>query len=95
MDDFPKYPTDFIVMTRPFEDEETERLLQQKVSDVAFTVNVLKQREINATKALEKLRLKIESTIISKEKELEFSTNAPSFTSVLEGQINLLENLLE
>ena len=60
MSEFPKYPTDFLALTRPFEDEEIEKLLSQNIKDLVWTIDNLKKREVNATKAVEDRNLEIE-----------------------------------
>ena len=61
--EFPKYPLDFCALTREFEDEEIERLLSQDIKDVAQTIDMLKTREVNATKAYQNLKDKIREMI--------------------------------
>ena len=59
-------PIHFIAMTRHFADEDIKELLDQSPENVIKTIDLLKAREVNATKALAILRLKIENQIIKK-----------------------------
>jgi len=93
MNDFPKYPTDFSALIRPFEDEEIERLLAQPIKDVVFTIDILKTREVNATTALMKLRNSINAFIEAKEKEL-YDSNSILSKMSLRSEIADLENII-
>jgi hypothetical protein len=93
MSDFPKYPTDFAALIRPFEDEEIETLLSQKVENVALTIDILKTREVNASNALQETRIKIEKLIQKKEAELKDSPSSDRIEE-LKNDIAELEHLL-
>lgn len=94
MDDFPKYPTDFVAMTRPFEDEDLEKLLSQTPEEVAFTIDVLKSREVNATTAYQNLKDKISKEISDLEKIVQNKTLLGNHRSFAEIKISALESLL-
>ena len=96
MDTFPKYPTDFCAMTRPFEDEEIEKLLSQDVKDVAFTISMLKAREVNATKALDNLKKDMDDKIqlLKRSYDKAAQQGAHNACSDIDSQIKLLESFL-
>ena len=96
MNDFPQYPTDFIAMTTPFEDEDLENLMTQKIEDLVFTIDTLKKREVNASRKLDRIKIFIYTLLDKKKSELK---NVDIFTanriSYLEDQIAILESILE
>lgn len=94
MSDFPKYPTDFVAMVRPFEDEEIEKLLSQSTENVAFTIDVLKNREVNATRAYQELKDKITNKITELQKKLDTKYPIANQQNIFKEKINLLESLL-
>jgi hypothetical protein len=96
MSDFPKYPIDYVSMTTPFEDEDLERIVTQPVKDLVYTIDVLKEREVNATKAYQGLKDKIEAQIVrlKEVRQNMVEEEFPAVASVLEDEIRMLDNLL-
>lgn len=96
MNDFPKYPTDFVAMASEFTEQDIEKFINQKNDDVIHTIDMLKRREVNASNSLINLRKKINDTIISKEKELKKipESRRPLYKYSLEKEILILKKLL-
>ncbi|NJO90208.1 MAG: hypothetical protein HC831_15640 [Chloroflexia bacterium] len=95
MNDFPEYPTDFVAMTRSFEDEEIEKLISQSHEDVVRTIDMLKKREVNATQGLSELRFNIEKKIWDLEEGLKSEKwEGSSIKYIIQEQIKTLIDLL-
>ena len=96
MEDFPKYPTDFVVMTRPFEEEDIKKFLGQNEAEIAFTIDTLKKREVNATKVLSDLQYRISKKIMDlKDKyDEESAKESSSILFAIEESIKNLDELL-
>ena len=96
MSDFPKYPTDFIALTRGFEDEDLEKILQLPVKTLSWLIDTLKLREVNASNSrLDQIR-RIEAKIQSLEEDLNQARGqgSNSAAGVIEDQISLLKEML-
>jgi ElaB/YqjD/DUF883 family membrane-anchored ribosome-binding protein len=96
MNESPKLPQEFVVMSTPFTDNDIENLLGQDVKNLVNTIDSLKTREVNATNSLLELRNKIEKLLEAKKLALESAKNQDfgEVVDILNDQIAILEYLV-
>lgn len=95
--EFPKYPTDFIALTRPFTEDETQKIMSLSPDDFKFLIETLKIREVNVQKSLDKIRFRIANMMDQRNIELKKEMDEvgdSSIVSILKNELDLLNDIL-